>query len=103
MVGLAFWRDVSLTVLVLEAFLVCLPIAVIGVFIVRGLQALRRWLGCQFPVWQAYTLVGQNAVARYARVAITPVLAAAAAYSMIAAALRTASRMARARRRTYYR
>ena len=100
--NLAFWRDVSLILLVLEAFVLCLPVLIIGVFIVRGLGALRRWLRGQFPTWQAYVFLGHDTVDRYAQVAITPVLAIAAAGSMVASAIRTVSRLTRAQGRTRY-
>jgi hypothetical protein len=101
--GLASWRDVSLVLLALEAFVLCLPLLVIAVLVVRGLRQAHLWLAGHFPIWQSYFVVGRDAVDRYARIAITPLLATAAAFAAIASALRAVSRTAQARGHAHYR
>jgi hypothetical protein len=86
--GLPFWRDLSLILLLLEAMVFILPILVIAYFVTKGLRVAHDWLAAQFPVWQAYVVQGRDLVAKYAAIVASPVMAAAAVIASIAAVLK---------------
>ncbi|MHB0876534.1 MAG: hypothetical protein ACYC5O_10890 [Anaerolineae bacterium] len=92
--GLPFWRDLSLILLVLEAFVMALPFLVIGYYMVKGLRFAHAWLAAQFPQWQALAVQGRDLVAQYAAIVASPVIAVAAIIASIAAVLRAVTGMA---------
>ena len=86
--GLPFWRDLSLILLLLEAMVFILPILVVVYFVAKGLRAAQAWLAAQFPVWQGYFVMGRDLVAKYAAIVASPVMAVAAVFAAIAAVLK---------------
>ena len=83
--GLPFWRDLSLILLILEAFVLALPFIVIGYYAIKGLRLARAWLASRFPQWQALATQGRDLVAKYAAFIAAPVMAVAALFASIAA------------------
>ena len=86
--GLGFWRDISVALLMLEFFVVGLPVLAVGILMVRLLRQAKRWLKASFPAWQAKVLQVGDAVDRYAELAVVPVVAVAATFSAAATFLR---------------
>lgn len=86
--SLASLRDLSLILLALEAFVLCLPVLIAGVFIVRGLGQLRRWLVVHFPLWQQQMRLVRDTVEKYAARAVTPVMVVTATGAAVLTALR---------------
>ncbi|NLT41788.1 MAG: hypothetical protein GXX93_03875 [Anaerolineae bacterium] len=93
MSDLAAWRDASVILLTLEAFVIGLPFAVVGYFAVKYLRLFRHWLAEHFPVWQAAAVRGRDYVDEYARYATVPVVGAAS----LAAAARSVTKLGQPR------
>jgi len=84
-----FWRDVSLILLAAEAIVICLPLVVIGYYLIRGLAGLHRWLRQMLPVAQDKTVLARDYTERYAAIVAMPVMALAGAVAALGAAVRT--------------
>ncbi len=86
---LAAWRDASLILLALEFFVIGLPLAVAGYFVVKYLRLGQRWLAAHFPIWQAAAVRGRDYVEEYSRYAAVPMMSMAS----FAAAVRSVTRL----------
>lgn len=93
MSGLAAWRDASVILLALEGFVIGLPFAVAGYYIVKYLRVFHRWLAAHFPIWQAATVRGRDYVDQYAGYVAVPFVSLAS----FAAAVRSAVRLKESR------
>jgi len=89
---LGFWRDISLVLLMLEFFIVGLPLLAIGILMVRLLRQAKRWLKASFPVWQANVRQVRDAVDRYSELVVVPVVLVAATFSATTTFLRLLTR-----------
>ncbi|MGC8828104.1 MAG: hypothetical protein ACP5TV_14000 [Anaerolineae bacterium] len=89
MADIPFWRDVSLILLAAEAIVICLPLMVIGYYLIRGLASLHRWLREMLPVAQQKTVLARDYTERYAAIVATPAMALAGAAAALAAAVHT--------------
>ena len=90
---LGFWRDISVVLLMLEFFVVGLPVLAVGILMVRLLRQARRWLRASFPAWQAKVLLVHDTVDKYAELAVAPVIAIAAMLAAVAAFIRLLTRL----------
>lgn len=85
---IAFWRDVSLIMLVVEAAVIVAPIIAVGYYAIKGLRALQTWLTEQFPLWQGYVNQARDMVAKYASLVTVPLMAVAAVFAAVTGAAR---------------
>lgn len=88
---LAFWRDVSVLVLAVQAFVILVVIAAIGYLMLTGLRRSHSWLRRQFPKWQALSLLARDMTERYSAKVAAPVISLAALASSMAAFARLLS------------
>lgn len=84
---LAAWRDVSIILLSLEAFIIALPFVILGYYVVRGLRLARRWLKEQFPIWQSKMVEFHYIIDRSAGKAVAPIVAIASFFAAVQAVL----------------